>query len=591
MFDDGRMEKNSMKSLKLVLLMLLFSSVFNFALVAKGQDIRFEGIGTGASESLAMSDAYQNAMSVFLKEHFPVQYSVEEEVSENQNALIRNSKFRAAIGNVEIDGIKVEDVARTSANGVFEVKVRYSVPRSQVLMAQKRLSVVQPRSALVPVGGADLSNSEPVNLYRSSLVVNTTPQGALVTIDDSVSLPSPFQLNGFLDQGEHTIRIDHPAYNPVELNVQAVPGKTIRINEKLSRATVAIRIESLPDSAILTVDGKKHGQTPVTVVLEAGRLVDIRIDHPDAKTVSKKVKVIRDPSSQTIRIPMEYHPTYVQVVGPEVAGRFTISMKGKKSEITRGRLVQVDPGQAEICFSPLSSEVEKTLECGKNCCKSIDLKPGRQNLMSFHRELREQASVAPVRELKGEVLEPIAEENSVSSTSFNWDLLPSIRLQPKVSMDFDFGIDSVSIKDENVNLYGIGTSLRLSVFNHLYADLGVSMGAGDSSGSSGFRRVTLDQYTAFERAFGVSTSRDGEFVLSIDLRSGGRKGTYVYRDPTPGLPMPKPQSFSQELNGVSIRLQGKHGSGHSFVDYWSYSSSGSVQSGGSRLQFGMGVDF
>lgn len=562
---------------------------------AQVEPIYFEGTGTGASESLAMSDAFQNAMSGFVKEHFPVQYSVDEEIRQTTKHVIQNSKFRASIGDIELDGIRVETSERkTLPAGGFEVKVKYSVPRSIVLMAKKRLALAKgetaPRTTQINMGGS-------ASVHRGNLIVRTNPPGALVTIDDAVTLPSPIQLNGFLDPGQHKLLIDHPHYLPVESVVNAEPGKTVVLDEKLIRASIELTVESYPSGAVLQIDGKAVGQTPKTVSLDVGRQVELRLDHSDTKSLSRKILVVRDPSRQTLRVALEYHPTFVQVLGPEIAGKFSISLNGKKADIAQGRSIQVDPGLAKICFSAMSKEVQRGIECGGQCCKSAEIKPGRQNLVSFHRELRTKTRVAPIREVDSESIKDVEEVSETDFTEGSAKLtrpnLPTISLNPRLSWQFDMGIDSVAVNTQSVLLSTLGTGLRLSLMNHIYGEAGINFGSGESTSYNSLTKI--ESLSGSEGAIGISTASDNSAIYYLDYRFGKRQGAFLAGNKVPGSSLPTPETFSQAMNGFSggVRSSGKEA--HGYFDLWFYSSTFTRKElsngGGVRLRLGLGFDF
>ncbi|MBK7892129.1 MAG: PEGA domain-containing protein [Bdellovibrionales bacterium] len=588
-----------------MMVMALLGACTKALAVDTGRTREFEGIGIGAIESEAANEAYQNAMTALFREEFQIAYSVSETIEQGTFSVYRSSQFRAEAGEIQLDGVKlVSSSKRTLENGATEVRAKYAVSLATLSMAKKRYSLVNRKSVN---SEAEMSIIGAANPYRANLVVETTPPGALVTIGESISLPSPLRLNGVLDPGSHTIRLDHPDYEPRLISVAALPGKTVVVREQLERAKVSLRFETTPDEAQLTVDGRVRGRTPVAVEVEAGQMIEFRIDHPDTNGVSKKMKVFRSPANQTVTVALEFKPTYLQIVAPELAGKFEITRGFRTTEIPRGKPVQFDPGDYKVCFEPFSKEVSKEIACGGRCCKPVSLKPGRLNIIGFHQELRAPTSVAPVRELKGEELsekkqtEKVwGESNGASSAGsgssashrnpFDW---PKIYVTRRWS--FEAGVDSIQIAKRTVVLGLLSTGLRFEFGRHIFAEGAYHWGLGESKEAT--TKTIATNIHGPEAALGLQTSPENKWVFSVDYRVGRRVGHYKLEEKstTNGSTQVVEADFLQVFSGPSIRIGSGGKSDTGFVDVWAYqdaSSSKQVRSvSGVRMRLGVSFEF
>jgi hypothetical protein len=66
-----------------------------------------------------------------------------------------------------------------------------------------------------------------------------------------------------------TLALEHPRYARVEKALELEPGATTEWNERLVRPPGSLVIQSTPPGALVTVNGRPSGKTPVTVKVAA----------------------------------------------------------------------------------------------------------------------------------------------------------------------------------------------------------------------------------------------------------------------------------------------------------------------------------
>jgi len=93
-----------------------------------------------------------------------------------------------------------------------------------------------------------------------SVVVNTTPAGSIVQLDDTKLGPSPITVAATCDK--HKLDISHARYQPTTKLVTLTEGKPESVEVTLSRPTHIVTVTSNPPGATIFIDGRRAGTTP-----------------------------------------------------------------------------------------------------------------------------------------------------------------------------------------------------------------------------------------------------------------------------------------------------------------------------------------
>lgn len=119
------------------------------------------------------------------------------------------------------------------------------------------------------------------NVAGAEVVLRRQPMG-------TTPIDEPFRVNS----GQAELVVTKEGYEPFrrKLDLPGGGGVTIDVNLKeIERAGVLVISSNLP-GAIVHVDGKRLGNAPAEVSLEAGAH-KVRVQHPDAKTVERSILV------------------------------------------------------------------------------------------------------------------------------------------------------------------------------------------------------------------------------------------------------------------------------------------------------------
>lgn len=124
--------------------------------------------------------------------------------------------------------------------------------------------------------------------------------GAMVKINgrNHGSLPSEFRM----EQGEYQVEVTAPGYTPYVQKVSLASGRKVSVRPRLTELPGKIIVNSKPAGAMVTMNGKRYGTTPITLEgIKSGRVRLVLSKHQyDPVTVDlgvgpgKTVKVSRN---------------------------------------------------------------------------------------------------------------------------------------------------------------------------------------------------------------------------------------------------------------------------------------------------------
>ncbi len=114
--------------------------------------------------------------------------------------------------------------------------------------------------------GAGASPAVPVAPGRGVLLVTTVPAGAEVSVEGAAPGPSPFVARD-LPRGTQHVKVRGRGWMPQDQDIEIAGGQLTELVVKLERPRYALRIESHPSGATVTLDGKELGETPLDASL------------------------------------------------------------------------------------------------------------------------------------------------------------------------------------------------------------------------------------------------------------------------------------------------------------------------------------
>lgn len=135
--------------------------------------------------------------------------------------------------------------------------------------------------------GTSISLNVPIPIV-GSLRVNGSPYDAAVYVDDNLCGATPLVVNELL-VGEHTVKVQKDGFTSFEKQVTITENEEYDVAYALSKTTSSnnrntkssggsLMITSVPDNAIVYIDGEKKGETPIMLNLLPVGLHTIRLE-------------------------------------------------------------------------------------------------------------------------------------------------------------------------------------------------------------------------------------------------------------------------------------------------------------------------
>ncbi len=101
----------------------------------------------------------------------------------------------------------------------------------------------------------------------SDAVINSIPQGARLTIDDSYNVYTTPVSVGFRNGQTYLLKFSMPGYKNMTIRYTGGSGN---VNVSLEQDNFTVSFNSSPSGATVFINGNKYGQTPLSVVLNPG---------------------------------------------------------------------------------------------------------------------------------------------------------------------------------------------------------------------------------------------------------------------------------------------------------------------------------
>jgi hypothetical protein len=115
-----------------------------------------------------------------------------------------------------------------------------------------------------------------------AVIIHSKPIGASVWVKDEVIGKTPFR--GKLPCQKTAFRIKRDNYRPVETERRLRDDGLNKINVELERPNYRVRVTSVPSRAVVKVNGKVKGRTPLALKLPGYTKAKIVIDRPGHRT-------------------------------------------------------------------------------------------------------------------------------------------------------------------------------------------------------------------------------------------------------------------------------------------------------------------
>lgn len=119
------------------------------------------------------------------------------------------------------------------------------------------------------------------------VIVNSSPAGSIVSVDDQAYGPSPIAIDG--PCARRKIDVKHPRYALGTKWVTLTAGKPSTVDLALARPTHTVTVLSNPSGATVSIAGRPAGTTPTQVKVMGFSGVTITVEKRGFKTETKKL--------------------------------------------------------------------------------------------------------------------------------------------------------------------------------------------------------------------------------------------------------------------------------------------------------------
>jgi len=192
-------------------------------------------------------------------------------------------------------------------------------------------------------------------------------------IDGKVTVVAD-ELEKELFSGNHNIEINSPYYRKKRIDIVMVPGRALNRTVDLQKITGRLLINTVPAGAIVTINGKPVGASPVSVVKTGGKY-RLEVTHQDYQTISEDVEITNADKILERDYRLAPRRAFLDVRLSPAGG--LLLLNGKKVSLSAGELA-------------INGHVKNSLSYHKGGYfsqqRTISIAPGLHKRVSFHLE-------------------------------------------------------------------------------------------------------------------------------------------------------------------------------------------------------------
>jgi formylglycine-generating enzyme required for sulfatase activity len=170
-----------------------------------------------------------------------------------------------------------------------------------------------PEERELAINGRDVLQELHIKLQPAwaDVELDSLPTGATVELDGKVIGTTP--LVSEILQGQRQLDLSLSGYKTFHLDVSIEAGSQVQMEPvSLEPNDGKLVLDSSPTGATVSIDGKFHGSTPLTVALSSGVTHKLRLSEPGYLTMEQSIKLQADETRQLgITLPPEYGIIFV----------------------------------------------------------------------------------------------------------------------------------------------------------------------------------------------------------------------------------------------------------------------------------------
>jgi serine/threonine-protein kinase len=326
--------------------------------------------------------AIGGAVAVILLVVAGIAYHIHSENSDDDGAPAQSSAKASSVQAGATQAETSQATPPTQSAETVEAAPPITADDPSVVAVQPKYKSAKKKSKASPATVA-------AAVIPGQLTVNTTPQGAQVTVDgqNDPGWITPYNMAG-LAPGQHTVIVSKAGYAPETRSVDVTSGSKFFLVVQLAQLTATISVASTPAGASVLMDGKDTGRvTPMQLAVEkSGNHTFLfrkqgYLDETTTANLQPGQTIHMTPAlkalgtTDDIRIGGKFKKLFG---GSDVAGMGTVSVKtqpkGAQIAINNRMIDKTSP--VEFYLNPGTYVVDITLSGYKSAQKVINVEKG-----------------------------------------------------------------------------------------------------------------------------------------------------------------------------------------------------------------------
>jgi len=307
------------------------------------------------SEAQGCSEAYRDAQEQALRENYGVKAKIDTQTYSTNEKIELTKRASETSREVQFNSFELVDTySDQNKNDKYNVWIQYKYPVSEIEKEKAHLSSLVEKKEVINFQDASVTQ---IGVASQPFEIVTEPAGAKVLLDGQLLLVrTPLKIN--IENGEHSIQIDHANYKTISQKIIALESKTKRLDYKLEPSYGSINIRTEPSGAMVFIDGKPMGESPLSnIPILSGKEVIIQIKHSEADTYSQTINLGKD-ETRSINQILPLKPAKLNITTDPTEG-VAVSINGKEEGVTPLTTLTLDAGTYTISLSKANYETEK----------------------------------------------------------------------------------------------------------------------------------------------------------------------------------------------------------------------------------------
>ncbi len=275
-----------------------------------------------------------------------------------------------------------------------------------------------------------------LQIIPGSFSITSEPSSAVIFIDGKDAGKTPLIITD-PDQGKHHIEVKMEGYENWSESVNIEHNKETTLTAALQLKAGSIYIKSEPSIAVVLIDGKEVGTTPLIIADPTPGKHNVEVKMSGFETWSESVEIVTGKEA-TLTAVLQLKPGPVTI--NSVPSDATILINGKEIGTTPVNITDPDPG---------AYLVEVRMDGYETWNESIDIKPGKE--ITITADLKIKAGSINVNSNPSDAAIYIDSKNIGNTPETITDLIPGMHLVEVKMEGYETWSENIEVKCDKKN--------------------------------------------------------------------------------------------------------------------------------------------